>query len=144
MKKRTKEEIQREYGQDKWGTALALFKAGVVDTVDEAFVHPDVINVDETIHNKFTKSIKDSIDSSVAQDEYDIILEFGCGIGIWSEKLASLAKESYLGIELTETGVECARLMNDGDVVFMQGDYNDEKLYIELEKKFSGTKHLRG
>lgn len=137
---KTPENIQREYGIDKWGNLLATLKKNphfklqqtnefiygvnrpIAYSLQESLFIAELYSVQQEYFNLIQSTILPHVDSSAS------ILELGAGYGTMVLQLASnphLKNVRFFATEYTETGVECIRLLAERENLSIKASLGD-------------------
>lgn len=123
LKKRTPEEVLREYDREKFGKVLAWLKTDPSVT-EQDLLRQQGVDPNEIIPIAWdtqyrTATIQEATDAydrlvleSISGQVGDALVELGCGLGNRLLRMAAALKaEVIYGGEFTASGVECGRLL---------------------------------
>jgi hypothetical protein len=149
-RRRTSEEVLREYEREKWGTVLAWLRASGPATADDLLreqgIDPEQIVAFAEGRDFFTAPARHVMGAydRLLRDTLlpcgpERLVELGCGLG---DKLLMLSQalrpaQAYGG-EFTRSGVECGRLLaaaRQSAAHFDHFDYNDPRTLDRIPER---------
>lgn len=148
-RRRTKNEVLREYDREKWGTVLQWLQQNSkftdIDLLRQQGIDPEQNVLFMVGKDSFTAPAREVMASYdrllldvIGPHNSETIVELGCGLGDKLLKVAGFLKSpvSYGG-EFTASGVECGRLLAmryEIPAQFGHFDYNDPSTLASVPK----------